>query len=230
MAIVAQYIFGSHARGDYTKESDIDLLAVTNDGTFSSFSHGELNISFYPRKNLLEDARKGSLFVMHIVREAVPTYDPKNIHADVVRNFRWRSSYGDEIAKASDLGWFLLHQQSQFHNRQVVNRRISWSVRTILIALTADRGTPVFSPHQLAQFANKPYVSRLLSLKSRDTITFDDLADLRMFLAEFGYKAPAVILDKDLKGTWIHFRDTKNSIGIKTVAQMEIDVEDEFYS
>jgi predicted nucleotidyltransferase len=230
MTIVAQYIFGSHARGDYTKESDIDLLAVTDDDIFSSFSHGELNVSFYPRTNLLEDARKGSLFVMHIVREAVPTYDPENIHADVVRNFRWRSDFSDEIAKASDLGWFLLHQQTRFRNRQVVNRRISWSVRTILIALTAESGAPLFSPHELAHFADKSYVDRLLSLKSRDTITMDDLADLRAFLTEFGRKTPAVVLVEDLKGTWIHFRDTKNSIGIKTIAQMEINVEDEFYS
>lgn len=230
MAIVAQYIFGSHARGDYTKDSDIDLLSVTDDDVFASFSHGELNVSFYPRRNLLEDARKGSLFVMHIVREAVPTYDPENIHADVVQNFWWRSNYCDEIAKASDLGWFLLNHQSEFRNRQVVNRRISWSVRTILIALTAENGAPVFSPHELARFADRSYVNRLLSLKSRDTITMDDLADLRAFLAEFGNAAPAVALVKDLKGTWIHFRDTKNSIGIKTITQMEIDVQDEFYS
>lgn len=230
MAIVAQYVFGSHARGDYTKESDIDLLAVTDDDAFSSFSHGELNVSFYPCKNLLDDARNGSLFVMHIVREAVPTYDPKNLHADIVENFRWRSDYGDEISKASDLGWFLLHRQSSFKNRQIVNRRISWSVRTILIALTAEKGAPVFSHHELSRFANKPYVSRLLSLKSRETITIGDLADLRTFLAEFGREAPAVVLVEDLKGTWIHFRDTKNSIGTKTIAQMEIDVEDEFYS
>ena len=230
MAVLAQYIFGSHARGDFNEGSDIDLLAVVQEDVFSSFSHGKLNVSFYPRERLLEDARKGSLFVMHIVREAVATYDPGNFHALVVENFLERSNYDHEINNASDLGWFLLHQQSKFKNRDVVNRRISWCIRTILIALTAEQCEPLFSPHELIRFANKPYVASLLSLKSRDTIIADDLNHLKMFLAEFGRPAPAAVLQGDLQRTWTRFKNSRNSIAIKTVTQMDIDIEDEFYS
>lgn len=230
MAIVAQYIFGSHARGDFNENSDIDLLAVVDDAVFSSFSHGKLNVSFYPGEKLLEDARQGNLFVMHIVREAVVTYDQSGFHALVLNNFAERSCYRREIDSASDLGWFLLFQQAKFKNRDVVNRRISWCVRTILIALTVEEGKPAFAPHELIRYANKPYVAELLSLKSRVGITTVELDHLRTFLEQFGHAAPAAIARGDMKGTWVLFRDTQNSIGIKTVSQMDIDIEDEFYS
>ncbi|MCZ7452319.1 nucleotidyltransferase domain-containing protein [Rhizobium rhizogenes] len=230
MSIVAQYIFGSHARGDFNEGSDIDLLAVVDDDVFSSFSHGKLNVSFYPGDKLLEDARAGNLFVMHIVREAVLTYDRSNFHALVLQSFVERSNYRREIDNASDLGWFLLFQQAKFKNRDVVNRRISWCVRTILIALTAEEGTPAFAPHELIRYADKPYVASLLSLKSRSGITSVELDHLGTFLSQFGHAAPAAIVQEDLKKTWVRFRDTQNSIGIKTIAQMDIDIEGEFYS
>lgn len=147
--VSAILLFGSRAREDNSRGSDTDLLLISPPGTPQHKSIGHLSMFFYPWEKLKADARDGDLFVCHIVREAKPVFDPLSQLDQLRSQFRLRTSYAREIAHARDLGWFLDRHAGALTSNVVV-RRMVWCVRTILIARTAERGTPVFAPHELA--------------------------------------------------------------------------------
>ena len=149
MTIIAQYLFGSHARNDFSEQSDIDLLAVQSENYFANNSAGKLNISFYPKSNILEAASAGDLFVMHIVREAKCVYDSEGFDNILACKFIYKKDYSAEISSAIDLGWFIVNSATLFKDILTLNRRISWCVRTVLIAKSAQEGDPIFTTGRL---------------------------------------------------------------------------------
>ncbi|MDR6632292.1 putative nucleotidyltransferase [Phyllobacterium sp. 1468] len=230
MSIIAQYLFGSHARMDYSDESDIDVLAVTDQDHFDMFSRGRLNVSFYPAQKLIADAREGALFAMHIIREAVVTYDDADFHSKLLDSFVYRKDYSREIKLASDLARFLLRHARDFKDQAFLNRRINWCVRTILIAVSAESEKPVFSRRELCQLTDFPHAEYLLSLKNNEKVDYARLRLLSQFLERFGHAAPIAVVTGSAIDEWKHFRDTRNSVALKTFGQMGFDATTEIYT
>jgi hypothetical protein len=148
--------------------------------------NGHLSTSFYSFEDLRSRAQNGDLFVSHIVRESIPIYDPAS-QLDMLRSeFSFRQSYGDEIQRATDLGWFLVEHGMSIGSSALVNKRIAWCVRTILISRSAETGIPVFSALGLAEFAKSKAVLTLVKNKDETIIAADMLRDLEGVLASFG--------------------------------------------
>jgi hypothetical protein len=161
MSVKAVWLFGSRARKDQSRGSDTDLLLVGSEGKHRNVSIGHLSMFFYPWEKLLEDAQDGNLFTCHLVREAAPIYDPERFLGKLDDTFVLRRSYAAEIQQASDLGWFLDRHGSEIRPTVVV-RRMTWCIRTILIARSAEAGNPVFAPEALAQLARSNEARELL--------------------------------------------------------------------
>ena len=75
------WVFGSHARGDSDKCSDVDILMVsgtdeTNYVTnyFAEKYAGKIDVSYYSYDGLTPLIDKGSLFANHLKKEAIPLY------------------------------------------------------------------------------------------------------------------------------------------------------------
>lgn len=219
MAIIAQALFGSHARGDFHSNSDIDLLSIIDRGDFpSSSSFGTLNVSYYSAEHLLNDARLGHLFVMHIVREALPIFDPSHFHKKLCDQFRIRKNYNDDIKRASDLGWLILRQGDLIVDDAVYNKRLSWCARTISIAHSVNSGLPLFSPGALVNFIHFEHLQELLSAKLAMRRRNDLSKFLEMFLDSYGHPEPTVVMDGSFPDQWKYFRDTNNNFALKTLA------------
>jgi len=62
-------LFGSYARNDYSEESDIDILLLSSK-YYPPLQVGKFSVSTYSKSKLLEFANKGSLFVLHLIKEA----------------------------------------------------------------------------------------------------------------------------------------------------------------
>jgi hypothetical protein len=150
MSITAVLLFGSLAREDHIRGSDTDILLVGDDGEPRHLSAGHLSMFYYPWAKLADDAKRGDLFLCHIVREAKALFDPEFRLQQLRSAFELRASYQFEIKQATDLGWFLLRYGSDINSTLLV-KRIIWCVRTILIARSAEAGEPVFAPLTLAQ-------------------------------------------------------------------------------
>lgn len=229
MPIIAQFLFGSHARGDFHESSDIDLLAVLSQENQSTKSIGRLNVSYYDGEHLLKEAAWGSLFVMHIVREAKLIYDSSNFHPLLVKAFVYREDYELEISRASDLGWFLALHSDQFGNHALLSRRISWVVRTILIAKSANLGSPTFSPASLLSITSFKKTDMLLALKSEAMVPAEIQFSFKSFLMSEGRACPLEIKSGRFTDAWHYFQSTKNSFALKTIAMTGFDPTTEIY-
>ncbi|MGN7713722.1 anti-phage Hailong system nucleotidyltransferase HalB [Agrobacterium radiobacter] len=216
MTATAMLLFGSHARGDQDARSDTDLLLITQEDTPRHVMNGHVSTSFYSFEDLRSRAQNGDLFVCHIVRESIPIYDPISQLKLLRSEFRLRLSYEDEIQRATDLGWFLVDHGTSITNPSLVNKRIAWCVRTILISRSAESGKPVFSALSLAEFAGSLFVLTLIKNKDEDIVNADILRSLEVVLADFGGKR---VFKK--RGDYTDYRkrfvDTLNQVGLGTL-------------
>jgi len=71
-------LFGSYARGDPGAESDVDILQVVPSHR-ASYRVGPFAFSAYTARHLFRMAEHGSLFALHLVREALEISDPGHI-------------------------------------------------------------------------------------------------------------------------------------------------------
>lgn len=186
MTISAMLLFGSHARGDHDVYSDTDLLLISHDEQPRHVQKGHLSTSIYPLGDLMKRAQDGDLFVCHIVREAIAIYDPLDQLALLRTHFVLRESYRQEIQNASDLGRFIVDYGHSSKLTSLVNRRIAWCIRTILIARSAELKKPVFSAAELSVRADSENVMRVIKNKDTDRVDPDAVRMLDQFLTEFG--------------------------------------------
>ena len=183
MRVVAILLFGSLARADESASSDTDLLMINLDSETRHVSVGRLSLFLYPWHMLEHDAREGDLFVCHLVCEAKPLLDPDGYLAKLNEAFRFRSDYEAEIARASDLGWYLVRFGDEL-NSNLHAKRTLWCIRTILIARSVERHDPVFAPQLLAEQTRSVAGRNLLASRhsARDRAEVREL--LRLFLEE----------------------------------------------
>lgn len=96
-------LYGSHARGDSTSDSDVDLLEVRPEW-HEHRSVERVSISAYTQDQLLRMAVAGSLFVLHLRDEGRVLSDPEGVLSRVLSAYRTPASYDPlwrEIAAAS---------------------------------------------------------------------------------------------------------------------------------
>lgn len=216
MAISLLVLFGSRARGDAVDSSDTDLLLATDEPGIRHVSDGNLSLSFYCDAELKERAARGDLFVCHVVREGRLLAGSTVLFDEIRSAFRLRSDYGGEIAKASDLGWFLIGYGSALGNVQLVNRRLAWVARTILIARSAESGSPVFSPKALADWAGAPEVEALVSNRYSAEPDAKSPVILRNLLEQWGWSR-TVGVPESFGSYRERFAATGNAVALQTL-------------
>jgi hypothetical protein len=217
MPIAATLLFGSLARADHSEGSDTDLLMIGIGEEKRHVSIGHLSLFLYPWSRLEEDARAGDLFVCHLAREAKPLIDPDGYLAKLQQAFQFRATYAAEIARASDLGWFLISFGAEL-NPQLLTKRALWCVRTILIARSAERRDPVFAPHRLEELTSSVSARELL----RNRHGGRDEAAIRRSVREFLIEEE--VGDRSLehadRATFVkRFEATSNKVAIQMLRQ-----------
>jgi predicted nucleotidyltransferase len=213
MPILAVTLFGSRARGDSNPSSDIDLLMITAESSVRHISKGNVSLSLYPMEDLRGRAQTGDLFLCHVLKEGRSLYDPEDRLEALRGAFHLRKSYAREIGHGADLGWLLVRFAEAFRPSPLICRRVAWSVRSILIARSAEAGDPVFSAAALASLAPIPETPRLIAQKEAPTIEPGCIKDLRQFLTWCGLRDP--LPTAQAPGDFAaRFETTENSVGL----------------
>lgn len=188
MSISALVLFGSKARGDEGPNSDVDFLLITSDDKPRHASVSKVSLSFYPYSDMLRRASVGDLFVLHIILEGKVIHDPDH-RVDLIKAaFRKKDTYAEETSAATDLAWLIAKFGQQF-DRALTAKRITWCVRTALIARSVEIGAPVFSPNELMKMAPIAEIGALIKQKDHpiDASSFDNL---KKFLIWGGFSDP----------------------------------------
>ncbi|MEK6917687.1 MAG: nucleotidyltransferase domain-containing protein [Nanoarchaeota archaeon] len=91
--IIGIYLVGSHARGDYDKDSDIDILVVTDDTDKEMISEGVYNILIVSSELLSQKLSQDLFPIGQMIREAKPLLNSsylKSVNVKVTRkNISW---------------------------------------------------------------------------------------------------------------------------------------------
>jgi predicted nucleotidyltransferase len=218
MAILLVILYGSRARGDAEESSDTDLLVATTEPSARHVSEGKLSLSFYGEGELKKRAKSGDLFVAHIVNEGRLVAGEPDLFDEICRAFQLREEYGAEIANASDLGRFLIRYGARLQNSQLVNRRIAWVARTILIARTAEHGKPIFAAKSLASWAVAPELEALVSNRYSAEHTPRSLELLEHVIARWG--EPSIVPEPKSISTYRkHFILTRNAVALQVLSR-----------
>lgn len=219
MMAAATLLFGSFARSDHSEGSDTDLLMINLAKETRHVSVGRLSLFLYPWRRLKRDAHEGDLFVCHLVREAKPLFDPDGYLPKLQEAFHFRPDYQGEISRAAEFGWYLAKFGDEL-NAALLAKRTLWCIRTILIARSAERRAPVFSPRQLAE--------QTLSVAARDVLMnrhgSHDHVILRRLLRSFlDEEVPSTssLQVSDRQAFIERFAATSNKVALQTIRQAE---------
>lgn len=220
MSILAAALYGSRARGDQSENSDTDILLITDDGQIQHKSASNLSLSFYPLSDLRNRAQEGDLFLYHVLSEGNVLYDPLSLFAELKDGFQFKSSYDSEIDSANEIAWFITKCSDELLSSPLLPKRIAWCVRTILISLSANRGSPVFSLERLDQFHEGHNVLSLIRAKDAQSISQNLIADFETFLKSLKLTDPNPLA--------LHFEDykqafklSKNRLGLSLLRHLE---------
>lgn len=155
-------MYGSRARGDFHADSDVDLLGIMPEGALKGESEFRgVNIHLTPFKRLLAIAGKGDLFAGHIVHEGKPLYNSMETFERIRNAFKWKQNYNRERAIASLIIQYLT-SLPMLSVRSDLIKRLTWAIRTLIIASAAEERQVAYSADALANFADMKELRLLL--------------------------------------------------------------------
>ena len=147
--VKAVLLYGSKARRDHDRLSDTDLLGICSYGEIEKpFDQNGVSFHIYPQDWLNEQAASGSLFLLHIVTEAVAIFDPTDALSDLKSRFSYRASYHQDNEIGSRVVAAVIGlDEPEFS--PIMRKRYFWGLRTTLMADAAERRLPIFSADAL---------------------------------------------------------------------------------
>lgn len=222
-------LYGSAARGENVANSDCDLFAIADSDHHSMIVKNNVNLAVYPFIQCLEMAQNGDLFMMHVVQEGKVLYDRKDYFSLLTTCFQYKKNYAREVASGSDLGWALLQVAHKSNNITLINKRIAWCVRTVLIARTAEEREPIFSASGLAERFNDPAIKDLIENKASDRLDGALLSAFSKFLDKYGKQRPDWIPCDDPVHLSRLLEMDGNVVGAQTMLLVSSGVRDQIY-
>jgi predicted nucleotidyltransferase len=229
--IEAMMLFGSSARSDSSDSSDVDLLAIHNASEPYNLKKTSLELQFLTRKLLLELAENGDLFAIHLAFEGKVIFDKTGVFNEFRESLKIKKSYLETVKKASSLGWFLIEHGNLSSNRIMLRKRITWCLRSILIAKLVESGRIIFSPSGLIEAFQDDNVTYLIKNRRSKKVGDSTFKKFTNIIRKYGDTSTKNLsLSKYVE----LFEETKNNVAIQTYnklfsnAQESID-SDDFY-
>ena len=187
---VGMLVYGSRARTDYVKDSDLDLLALVNQPRGSK-THVKVNLSCYTPAQLA--SASGTLFGMHIRRDSIVIADTNGKLRNLINSLEdpdplqllSRVRHFSTILDASTV-------DLDFHIAGLC-RLARYLLRTAIYSIALAQGRPCFSVRELARRFAQPELVTLLS-SDPDVVaepSLEEFEELRRRLTEaVGVSAP----------------------------------------
>jgi serine/threonine protein phosphatase 1 len=141
----AWWLFGSHARGEATALSDIDVLQVS-DAPALPYTAGPVQVTVYTAQQLRRMAESGSLFAYHLVTVAKVGDDDTNLLDDLRRQFRRPRTYAGLRSEISSASVLLDASMEEFGERvESYASTARYLLRSYVYSILMDREEMTFS-------------------------------------------------------------------------------------
>ncbi|NRD55151.1 nucleotidyltransferase domain-containing protein [Corallococcus exiguus] len=221
---LALLLFGSHARGDAKKDSDIDVLQVVNRPS-PSYQKGQINYSVYTSRTLDDMARKGSLFILHLLTEGIAIFDPLEIKTALQLQFKPQPDYSrlrQEVCHATAL---LDTTKINYHKRWRRLHALALNLlRTYIYTKLYDQGQLTFSIDTAALRLKDQRISSAMELKTVNHPDIRRFKEARQLLEEYcGHPARNEFGSIEALITNAHGRsELTTSLGLRLLNESEI--------
>uniref|UniRef100_UPI0025CC24ED hypothetical protein n=1 Tax=Novosphingobium sp. TaxID=1874826 RepID=UPI0025CC24ED len=132
----------------------------------------QLGVSFhvYPKKWLVDEAKIGSLFLLHLVNEAIPVFDPNDVLTMLRETFVYKKSYR-EIYEIGARVVAAAISVNEIDFSPILRRRYFWGLRTALMAEAAERRCPTFSAKALETSSSIPGLALHIQTRGNASIS-----------------------------------------------------------
>lgn len=220
-------LFGSAARGDTTKDSDIDLLVISSEGYPKSEKLGRLEVQFNTRRAMMDKSRSGDLFAVHVALEGVAVSDSTQFLKKFREALTIKRSYAEERKAAFFLAAYLMKVNSGV-DRYILGKRMAWCVRTVLISQLVESGRYIFSPSGLSAAFPHLDVTPLISLRrnSESKGLEESRRSMEKFLLQAGGKS---FLEIDMPELRKNIQRLGPSTALSTMKALEGKSDFDFY-
>lgn len=190
--LLSVVLYGSRARGDHRASSDVDLLGLIEQGPIrKEIAKGGTSLYHYPAPLLLNHAKEGNLFVLHLVTEGVILHDTLGVFSGIKKIYEYKSSYEHEVYEASAIIKFFV-TRSKLLSGKSARKRLVWAIRTILIARAAEGRQAIFSSGMLANFSGIRNLKEVIDSRHLDNGA-EILSVAIKALQRFGSSDPRII-------------------------------------
>lgn len=161
---ISIYLFGSYARGDFNKDSDIDILILSNKYK-RRFDIGKYSYSPYTKETLKKMANDGSLFILHIIEEG-KKLEGVDIVNFLSENFRKKESYESYRKDLRDCLPLLDINEKLFKNNKSKFARFQkYMIRSFIYSLSVDQGFNEFNINTVLEYLKLERFQRYFKAK-----------------------------------------------------------------
>lgn len=164
-------LYGSQARGTSRDDSDIDVLQLV-DHSPRSYSVGSINVTVYTAEHLAAMARRGSLFVRHLIDEGVILADPEGLIKAALAAYVEPATY-TRLKVELRLILEAMMQSDAVQYRPWLDNLARFTVRSALYVKAAELGKPLFDVQAASAAVGMPWVADLIRAP-----IIEDLAEL----------------------------------------------------
>lgn len=221
MQLQALILFGSYARGDQTKDSDVDFLAVHDESQYRIKEHKKLYFSFYPEQTLRQMMLNGELFALHLATESKIIFENNNIASNIFNLFKFKSSYIPIINEASLLAWTIIKYYTEINRPDLCNKRLVWCIRTVCAANAASQRKNCFAAADIIKSASIDDMDWVLAQKNNPNYSLRLISKMIEFLRHYDLEQPKdVEQTKDIDDCLLLFEN--GSMGYRFLRSLKI--------
>lgn len=183
----ALLLFGSYSRGDQKPYSDVDVIQIVKEH-IPSYEVGKICFSVYTIEQLKKMAKKGSLFILHILNETQIIHDNNKYFEEISNNFLTQKNYNwyrKELKISSKL--LDVDRKLYIKNYSKFNKLSCYILRSYLYSIIYEdlKNKISFSINELIDYFKDLDIGNALNLRTKKYSDYSNFLFIKKIIERY---------------------------------------------